>query len=362
MRRKRAKLRIRRIHGPTIPHLNSMEASTLPPSVRKIIHNLRNRLSSRRNREKNNLLFPTYRVSTNEDMKDADIQSWFELHALPLHYILHLANWEIYSSKLGSIYLHGRQVRDPSGVFGPKDIPKQNNPSDHWFEVTGSTEQSLDKQHDFLHVVRPNSPLLQEVLQELPTRTPLLPNGLPDFNYSVIVNGLMTKGVGTGDSRRSPDSFRISFGFNEFGTPTSFGLVDRLGKKNAQAFKSEVGRIAELLCACMQSMQAASGNSPIFTDNARDRLYAAKLRFRLHLSMSSPMRAEMVAVCCMKISPNHSRNLLHRDKKNPEDPPYNRSGGTFSTVVGDDAGNFYLLQILVATSRRYAVTLGKKGV
>jgi len=337
-----------------------LEAVTLPPDAKDKIHKLRNRLAARRKREKKNLFFPNYRLSTNEEMNDVGLQSWFELHAPPLQYILHLANWEMYSSKLGSIYLHGRQIRDLSGVFGPKEMPEQTNPSDNCFEVTGSIAQSLDKEHDLLHVARPNSPLLQEVLSDLPTRTTLLPNGVPDFNYSVIVNGLMTEGVGTGDPRRSPDSFRISFGFNEFGTPTSFGLLDRLGENNAKAFKSEVGRIAELLCACMQSMQTSSENGPIYTDNARDRLYAAKLRHRLYLTSCSPMRAEMVAVCCMKIFPNHSRNLLHRDKKNPEDPHYNRSG-TFSAVVADDQGNLYLLQILVA-SRRYAVTLGKKGV
>lgn len=111
----------------------------------------------------------------------------------------------------------------------------------------------------------------------------------------------------------------------------------------------------------MQRMQLASGNGRIWTNNERDRLYAAKLRNRLGLGFHSPMRAEMIAVCVMKIHPNRSGNKIHRDsKKNPEDPQYNRSG-TFSAVVVDKSGDLHLLQVLVA-SRRYAETLGKRGL
>ena len=68
----------------------------------------------------------------------------------------------------------------------------------------------------------------------------------------------------------------------------------------------------------------------------------------------------MVALCCMKITGEVPRNFEHFDEKNPEEAGYNRSG-TFSVTVTDDAGDLYLLQVIVA-SRRYSKTTGLNGL
>lgn len=359
MRSVRQKKRSRFI-GPTIPHLNSLEASTLSGQVRALIRRTRNRVATRRKRDKEKLLAPVYSLATTKEMKEKGVKSWFIMHAGEYTYVLHLANWEFYSSKLASKYPHGRQVLDPSGEFGPTTTPKPEVEDGKWIELPDSTIQSLDTQRDLLHVAREGSPISKQVCLDSSIQDNILHDGTPQINYSLIVNGLMTKGVGSGDKTRSPDSWRINFGFNEFSTPTSFGHVDKILEKNANEFKKEIGRIAELLCATMQTMQVASGNGRIWTNNTRDRLYAAVLRKRLGLSFNSPMRAEMIAVCTMKIHPNHSRNNIHRDKKNPEHPEYNRSG-TFNAVVSNEEGHLHLFQVLVA-SRRYAETLGRRGL
>ena len=68
----------------------------------------------------------------------------------------------------------------------------------------------------------------------------------------------------------------------------------------------------------------------------------------------------MVVASTMRLTPNPSRNKIHRDVKNPVQSGYNRNG-TFSAIVAGEDGHLHLVQILVA-SRTHAVTLGKKGV
>ena len=356
MRERRRKLRAaqRLAHcliGPTVsPNPKSSDAPPLSQAERAHRIKAQNRVRSQRARLKKKLLSPIFSIVSKQEMREKGIRSCFVLFADRHKYILHLANWEIYSSKLASIYRHGRIVEDPSGHSGPPKLPtKEDGPAGIKYTVISQDEpQSLDLERDLLHVARPHSPIIQE----------LCTGGTPEFNYSLLANGLML--VGRGDATRSPDSFRLSFGFNEYTTPTSFGVVDRILKKNSEAFYTEVGRIAEFLCATMIHMQNESGNTTIYNHNDRDRLFAAKLRSRLGLGYNSPMRAEMIAVCLMMVHPNRPRNHLHKDKKNPETPHYNRNGA-FSVVINDEAGNYYLLQVLVA-SRRYAVKLGKTGV
>ena len=345
------------------PHGNSPASPPLSDQQKKDKKRTQDRLAQRRKRARKKLLFPWHRLCTKEEMKTKGVKSWFAIHAGAYEYVLHLANWEIYSTKLGSIYRHGREVRDNNGINGPPCVPRQCDykvDDDHWVEISEDVTQSLDTKHDLLHVTRKGSPILQKIARDPTMKDNAYKNGTLDINFSIIINGLMTKGVGIPDDVRSPNSFRINFGFNEFGTPTSFGRVNNLLGNNADAFKKEVGRVAELLCAAMQKMQVASGNGYIMTNDARDSGYAAKLRRRLGLYPSSPMRAEMIAVCTMKIFPTCPLNLPHRDLKNPVQPEYNRNG-TFSAVVSDDNGHLHLLQVLVA-SRRYAVTLGQKGL
>ena len=170
----------------------------------------------------------------------------------------------------------------------------------------------------------------------------------------------MHPGLGQSDKTRAPHSRRVSFGWNEFCTPTAFGTIDRLLRSNAKAFKLEIGKIAEFLCAGMLLMQLASGNSEIWPDAFRDAGYAAKLRRKLGLKNDSPMRAEMVVASLMPLTKFRPKNKEHQDVKNPHQPGYNRNG-TFSAVVSGEDGHLYLLQVLVA-SRRYASTCAKMGL
>lgn len=230
MRRVRQKQRSTFV-GPIIPHLNSLEASTLTDEARALIRRIQNRIAAKRKQDKGKLLAPVYSLASTKEMKQKEVKSWFILHADQYEYVLHLANWEFYSSKLGSIYERGRQVLDPQGEFGPINTPKQNVQDNKWIEVPDNAIQSLDKQRDLLHVAREGSPILEQVTLKPPTKDTIVRNGTPHINYSLIVNGLMTKGVGSGNQTRSPDSWRINFGFNKFSCATSFGDVDRcLGK------------------------------------------------------------------------------------------------------------------------------------
>ena len=345
--------------GPKNLHMNSLDAPSLTPEQKAARTRMQNRLSQQRRRDKQKLLSPTFRLIVPEDM--SRFKSWFSLHAGDFEYVLHLAPWEMYSTKLGCIYKHGRHVLDETGRHGPQRPPRPEDyevDDKHWIEISGSEVQFLDHDNDLLHAVRPGSPILEllsksQLFDNLPYR-----KGILDVNFSIIANGLLC--VGAGDTTRSPHSYRVSFGWNEFCTPTSFGKVDRLLKSNAKAFKMEIGKIAELLCACMLVMQVASSNQIIWTNAARDAIFAAKLRNRLGLQKNSPMRAEMVVASLMPLTKFRPKNKEHTDPKNPHQTGYNRNG-TFSAVVAGEDGHLYLLQVLVA-SRRYAQTCGKMGL
>ena len=342
-------------------NMNTLEAPSLSPEQKVARKRMQNRLSEQRRRDKKKLLLPMYRLCDHEDM--IRFKSWFSLHAGDFEYVLHLPPWEMYSTKLGCIYKHGRHVLDETGRNGPKHPPRQvdyNVDDKHWIEISDSQLQFLDHDNDLLHVLRPGSPLLDilshsELGNNLPYR-----KGTLDINFSIIVNGMLTARLGGKDTTRSPNALRLSFGWNEFCTPTAFGKVDRLLQSNAQAFKKEIGKIAEFLCAGMLVMQAASHNHHIWTDASRDAAYAAKLRKKLGLSKKSPMRAEMVVASLMPLTQLRPKNKEHRDVKNPHQIGYNRNG-TFSAVVAGEDGNLYLLQVLVA-SRRYAISCSKMGL
>ena len=362
MRKKRAESKAHHPHlvGPvSCPHGNSLALRSQSPEEKAARKRTLDRLAQRRRRAKQKLLLPLYRLSEEKELEN--LTSWFALHAGSYEYVLHLPCWEFYSTKLNSIYKHARQVLDEHGVKGPKHAPKQEQygvDDNHWVEIQEDVVEFLDKKNDLLHVAREGSPILEDISRRTLIKDPIYNNGILDINFSVIVNGLMA--VGKGDKVRSPNSRRISFGFNEYGTPTGFGRVDKGLGKNAMAFKKEVGKIAELLCAAMMGMQVGANNGRLWNNSARDAGYAGKIRTRLYLSCNSPMRAEMVVVCTMQLTPNPPRNKVHKDVKNPIQPGYNRNG-TFSAVVTDENGNLHLVQVLVA-SRPYAVTLGKKGI
>lgn len=352
------------VFGPhQLPHLNSRGAPKLTEEQKKERKKIQNRQAQQRRRDKKRLLYPVYRLCSKEEVKTSGLKSWLIIHAETRKYVLHLANWEIYSSKLGSVYMHGREVQDRDGMNGPTRPPTKRQykvDNGHWTEIADNTVQSLDNKNDMLHVVREGALILHKMACDPTIYDNPLQNGTLNINFSLLINGLMTKGVGKPDNTRSPHSWRIVFGFNEYGTPTGFGKVqDHLGAY-ADAFIKEVGRVAELLSATMQSMQISSGNIRILTNAARDWLYAAKLRNRFGLKSFSPMRHEMIAVCTMKVHPTCPLNKMHLDVKNPEDPRYNRNGA-FSAIVTDEKGQLHLFQVLVA-SRRYAITLGMKGI
>lgn len=358
MRKQREKKKFSLLPAPVL----TVHSKCPPTNEQKIVRRqIQNRLAQQRRRDKQRLLYPVYHLCDPQDM--SMFKSWFALHAGNYEYVLHLAPWELYSTKLGCIYLHGRHVLDETGVKGPTFLPSKEDydiDDAHWIEIPPDTTQFLDCKNDLLHVVRNGSPIL-EILSESDTANDFpYKKGFLDINFSIIVNGLLLHGLGTGDEVRSPDSRRLSFGWNEFGTPTAFGIVDRTLKSNARAFKKEIGRIAEFLCASMYGMEAASGNQPLWWDHSRDAGYAAKLRKKLHLPQHSPMRAEMVVVSLMPLTQFRPKNKEHLDVKNPNGPGYNRNG-TFSAVVRADDKHLYLLQVLVA-SRRYGATLGLRGL
>ena len=340
---------------------HTFPSSKLSPDLRAQRKKLQDRLAQRRRRLKQRLLSPTFHLCNPEDMDR--VKSWFALHAEDTEYVLHLPPWEIYSSKLGSVYLHSRQVLDETGVQGPSRTPHPTDydPAKNWVEIPHYATQFLDAEKDLLHVVRNGSPILEKVTSNRVLKDPIYYNGNLDINFSLIVNALLSTRIGAGDTTRSPDAIRVSFGFNEYSTPTAFGSVEKfLNTSNAMAFKKEVGRIAEFLCAVMICLQAKSDNEPIWINPARDTGFAAVIRKRLHLPKISPMRAEMVVVSLMPLTQFHPINKEHLDPKNPKSPHYNRNG-TFSAVVKGEDGHLYLLQVLVA-SRKYAVKVGKKGL
>ena len=361
MRKKRAKNQqeLLCLTGPLpLPHGNSLSSPPLTQQQKAVKKRIQNRLAQQNSRMRKRLLLPMFRLCDQEEMSKTN--SWFALQAGVFRYTLHLPRWEMYSTKLGSIYKHGRLVLDKSGINGPTQTPKQEDhgvDDQHWVEIPDNTVQFLDKERDLLHVARARAPIL-DPSHQFPIPNSIYSNGVLDVNFSIIVNGLMA--AGSGDKLRSPDAKRISFTFNEYRTPTGFGHVDRVLGSNAAAFKKEIGRVAELLCAAMQKMQAASGNHAIWTDGDIDAGFAAKLRKRLFLYGNSPMRAEMVVACTMRLTPTPPRNDLHRDLKNPTQTGYNRNG-TFSALVTDEKGELHLVQVLVA-SRRYAKTIGKRGL
>jgi len=336
------------------------------------------------------LELPAYRMATKEEMKS--VNSWFALRPIMkanrarsnrvkgkrikikgfkhelvkiengVEYVVFLPLWEIHSANEVSIYLHGRNIHDESGERGTMELPPSKS-KDGWIVIDHQVEQYIDDENDRLHVVRGGATILEEVANEKANNNQTYLNGRLNVNFAILVNGLMTKGVGKGDGDRSPDSKRIVFCFTEAGDPflTFKIVVKKFGKKVAKTFLSEVGRIAEFVCQCMQKMQEKSKRGkPLWTDDEQDEAFAPDLRKKLHLSRDSPMRADMVALCCMKINGEIPRNYLHFDIKNPEKEGYSCSG-TFSVVVNDTSGDLHLLQVIVA-SRRYSKTTGLNGL
>ena len=252
-------------------HLNSLDSPTLTQEEKVNRKKMQDRVNLQRRRLKQRLLSPSYSLCHHEDMNR--VNSWFALHADDTEFILHLPPWELYSTKLASVYLHAREVLDKTGRNGPSRLPDelQDNPHDKkWVEIPPDVTEFLDFENDLLHVVRCGSPLLDRVASNWLLKDPIYRNGLLDVNFSIIVNALLSTQIGSGDIKRAPDSIRVSFGFNEYSCPTSFGNVDKLlGKSNAKAFKREVGRIAEFLCATMIFLQFASDNKPIWTSSEK---------------------------------------------------------------------------------------------
>lgn len=322
-----------------------------------------------------NLMMRKFWLAKKEDMEK--VTSWFAFHTDNVEYVLYLSRWEIYSAKNVSIYLHGRHILDKSGREGTTNaMPTPDNGVKKWEFLDSTVDEYIDYENDLLHVVREGSPILEK-MASAPSSSQTYTNGRPDFNFSTIVNGLFVGGVGRNDSKRSPDSRRIVFCFHETGTKMGFGRInktlrnkiekvfgkvhEKLGEEVVKGFLTEVGRIAEYVCDCMVKMQKKAKGEKIFTDASRDAKFAAELRKRLYLPNDSPMKAEMIGVCVMRLTGTCPRNYEHVDKRNPglEQPGYNRSG-TFSATVTCNDGHLYLVQVIVAC-RRYAKTVGEKG-
>ena len=300
---------------------------------------------------------PVFRLATEEEM--ARVTSWFALHNEQfepnLEYVLYLPRWEIYSVKENAIHLHGRHILDITGMNGTQREPVPGG-GKVWVVIDADAKQYLDHRYDVMHVAREGSDILED------TTTTIYQNGrLTNIDFSFIVNGLYTHGVGEGDPTRSPDSRRINLSYQTTGDPIAFRRIQKVLGGNAREFFTQVGRIAEFVCQTMLIMQddALSGH-PIWRNKERDFNFARRLRLRLFLDEDSFMKGEMVAVCVMKITGTIPRNIEHIDVKNPAlDPEYNRSG-TFNAVVAGEDGHLYLLQVIVA-SRNYGETVGARG-